>query len=270
MTKGPFPVFALLTDFGVSDPYAGQMKAVLLSRAGGVPVVDISHGVPPFSVSAGAFFLAASRRFFPKGTVFIAVVDPGVGSERALLCIQGKDHFLLGPDNGLLSLACRDMAKEGAVTAYEIAIPEKPPHPTFHGRDILAPAAARLAGGAEPSELGPPLRSPLRLPAWAEPEIFPSRFGIAILHVDRFGNCITNLPNSQPLFPGDSVLFDPARGRRAVLAKADHYAMLEPGAIGIIPGGQGYYEIAGNMFSAAGALGLTPGDAGAVTPARES
>jgi S-adenosylmethionine hydrolase len=180
---GLSPIFPLLTDIGAADPYVGQMKAALLSRAPSVPILDISHEVPPFSVPTGAFFLSASRKHFPAGTIFIAVVDPGVGSDRPILCVAGKDHILLGPDNGLLSLAYHDMAKEGTVTAYHIAVPENICGSTFHGRDVLAPAAARLAKGTPPFELGAPLRSPLALPAWAEADVSLARFAIMVLRM---------------------------------------------------------------------------------------
>ena len=266
---GLSPVFALLTDFGTADPYVGQMKAALLSRAPAVPILDISHEVPPFSVPTGAFFLAASRKYCPKGTIFIAVVDPDVGSDRSLICVTGKDHILLGPDNGLLSLAYHDMAKEGTVTAYRLAITDDSSACTFHGRDILAPAAARLAKGTPPFELGEPLRSPLTLPVWAEAEVSLVRFGITILHVDRFGNCITNLPNSQPLFPGKSVIFERARGEKTLLRKASHYAELDRVHFGIIPGGQGFYEISGYASSASEAMEIFSGDIGRIFPVQE-
>lgn len=266
---GLSPVFALLTDFGTADPYVGQMKAALVSRAHGIPILDISHEVPPFSVPTGAFFLATSRKHFPKGTIFIAVVDPGVGSARSLLCVTGKDHILLGPDNGLLSLAYHDMAKEGTVAAYTLAIPEEARNSTFHGRDVLAPAAANLAKGVPPFELGESLRAPLTLPPWAEAEVSLVRFTIAVLHVDRFGNCITNLPNSQPLFPGKSVVFETASGTRVSLRTIDHYAALERKDFGIIPGGQGFYEICGYASSAARALDILPGDTGRILPGQE-
>lgn len=265
--NGPSPVFALITDFGTADPYVGQMKAALLSRAPRTPIVDISHEVPPFSIPAGAFFLSTSRAFFPPGTIFIAVVDPGVGSERALLCVCGKKHTLLGPDNGLLSLAWRDMAREGRIAACRLNVPEHFARTTFHGRDVLAPAAARLAEGAALSALGSPWPEKPSLPAWAEAKSSSGGFDITILHIDRFGNCITNLPNAVPLSPGGVIFLTGNGGRRLPLAA--NYAGIAKGEPGILPGGQGYYEISCNAGSAAEALSLFPGDGGSIRPARE-
>lgn len=259
--SGAAPLFALLTDFGVCDPYVGQMKAVLLSAAPCVPIVDISHGVPPHAVATGAFFLAASRRFHPAGTIFICVVDPGVGSGRDLVCIQGAAHTLLGPDNGLLAFAYRDMRATESVRVHHIAFPENPASATFHGRDILAPAAALLANGASPKDLGPPVTRPLAAPPWAEPQIDARSIGCTALHVDRFGNAILNLPESAHASLAAPLFLETPTGRRVALSIADHYAALPPEQPGILRGSQGFCELACNGTSAAEFLGLSSGDA---------
>jgi S-adenosylmethionine hydrolase len=170
---------ALLTDFGLADPYVGQMKGVLASRAPGVPVVDLSHGVPPQDIRCGRFFLRASLPFFPDGTLFVCVVDPGVGTSRRILWARSDRHSFLAPDNGLLEglplCECREVANE------KLSLPVV--SSTFHGRDVFAPAAAALAGGLAPAKLGP--AHPLPQGKDEEP---------AIVFIDRFGNAVTDLP----------------------------------------------------------------------------
>lgn len=260
--SGISPVFVLLTDFGLADPYAGQIKAALFTSAPFVPILDLSHGVPPCNVATGAFFLASSRKYYPSGSIFICVVDPGVGSNRDLLCIQGKNHILLGPDNGLLALACQDMLHEGAVSAHTIAVPDIIPAKTFHGRDALVPAAVSLALGRDVSRIAKAGRPLPELPSWGIPGYGEGEIRCAVLHVDRYGNCILNVPNTDalPLYPRLS-LHILKNCTNTVLHQAGYYAELDEGALGILPGGQGYYELAVNKGSAAATLGLAAGDA---------
>lgn len=256
------PVFVLLTDFGLDDPFVGQLKAALFSCAPSVPILDLSHGVPPFAVATGAFFLAVSRRHFPKGSIFICVVDPGVGTDRDLLCVMNEAHTLLGPDNGLLSLAYRDMRREGPVSVHALApSPEPLSANTFHGRDILAPTAAALALGSAAATAARP-RDGISIPDWAEASHESGEIFCSVLHVDRFGNCILNLPNGDNhlLYPRLSLHL-PGTGRTLALHQAGHYAELSPGTLGLLPGGQGFYELAMAGASAAKHLALGPGDA---------
>ena len=259
--SGGTPVFVLLTDFGLADPYAGQLKAALFSRAPDIPILDLSHEVPPFSVPAGAFFLAASRRYYPKGAIFICAVDPGVGSKRDLLCITNEGHTLLGPDNGLLALAYRDMVREGAVSVHALTHTAPETADTFHGRDVLAPAAAALALGTGPGDIGARPREGLDIPDWATARHESGEILCTVLHVDRFGNAILNLPNGDDrlLYPRLS-LYLPRTQKSTPLHQAGHYAELAPGTLGLLPGGQGFYEIAMAQASAAGRLRITPGD----------
>lgn len=273
--SGNAPVFALLTDFGLADPYVGQLKAALFSRAPSVPILDISHGVPPYAIATGAFFLAVSRKYYPRGTIFICVVDPGVGSDRDLLCVMNGEHTLLGPDNGLLALAYRDMLRESPVHVHALVSPDDVSDAggaeilaanTFHGRDIIAPAAAALALGSAPGLIGARQRDGLAMPAWTEAEHESGEIHCSVLHTDRFGNCILNLPNGEDLllYPRLSLSIPKAGNNIALfhaLFHARHYAELPPGTLGLIPGGQGYYEVALAGASAATLLGLAPGDA---------
>jgi len=250
---------ALLTDFGLDDPYVGEMKAVIHRLAPGVPMIDITHGVRPFSIAQGAFFLDAATRHFAPETVFAAVVDPGVGTERRAVVVQCDDNLYVAPDNGLLSLVVdRSRAK-----AWEIPIPETEEFETqvFHGRDLFAPTAARLALGEIPDDIGVqiPARSLVRAP-WSYPEISDKNLTAVILHVDRFGNCVTNLPADiwQNLLDQreNLCLASPASCR---LVPASVYAKLPDALPGLIPGSQGYIEIAINQKSAAKTLDLDIG-----------
>ena len=175
---------ALLTDFGVEDPYAGVLKAVILSRCPCANIVDLCHGIRPQDVRQAAFALRSSAPYFPDRTLFVCVVDPGVGSSRAVLWARSRRHAFLAPDNGLLSWLGRDerLLEIRRVTNRALFLPAV--SRTFHGRDVFAPVAAALAGGLAPSRLGPRTRGLLRLR--------PPRRG-AVLFLDRFGNAVTNL-----------------------------------------------------------------------------
>src|SRR2546429_8729470 len=159
----PSGIVTLLTDFGLDDAYVGAMKGAILSVHAKAAVVDITHGVRPFAVLQGAFLLDSAWRSFPLGTVHVAVVDPGVGTDRRAIAFKAADHYFVGPDNGLFTFL-NDPISE----TVELATPPEAA-PTFHGRDVFAPVAARLAAGAALAGLGRPHRAePLRLPdAWA-------------------------------------------------------------------------------------------------------
>lgn len=172
----------LLTDFGPTE-YVGILKGVLLSRAPAATVVDLTNDVSPQCVREGAWLLAQSYRWFPRGTVFLAVVDPTVGTARAAVAVRTRSYFFVGPDNGLLYPAA---GEDGVEEAVALAVPTDASC-TFHGRDVFAPAAAALAAGEELRSLGVPHGAlvPLSLrPDGREGEV---------VRIDRFGNCITNL-----------------------------------------------------------------------------
>ena len=184
----PNGIVTLLTDFGLDDAYVGAMKGAILAVYPKASVIDITHGVRPFAVLQGAFLLDSAWRNFPVGTVHVAVVDPGVGSRRKAIAFRTADHVFVGPDNGQFTFLTEPISE----TAELPTPPEA--SPTFHGRDIFGPTAARLAAGASLAELGKLRRDePMRLAdAWA------SKVGEAwraqVLHCDHFGNVITNLP----------------------------------------------------------------------------
>ncbi|MDE3196760.1 MAG: SAM-dependent chlorinase/fluorinase, partial [Acidobacteriota bacterium] len=163
------PVITLLTDFGLSDHYVAAMKGVILSICPSARLVDITHEIRPYSILGGAFSLSQAWRYFPKGTVHLVVVDPGVGSSRLPLAAEADGHRFVAPDNGVLSMI-------GDFQAFEIREARyfnRPVSQTFHGRDIFAPVAAHLAAGVGPSDFGPRVTDPIRLPALRPIEVRP-------------------------------------------------------------------------------------------------
>ena len=178
----------LLTDFGTSDSYVAEVKGALLTGAPEATLVDVTHAVPPGDVRAGAYLLGRVWHRFPAGTVHLAVVDPGVGTERAALAVGANGHFFVGPDNGLLSLVFR----EAEVQVVVLPTPDGA-SPTFHGRDVFAPVAAALASGAPLTRVGEPLTGiPERL-VYDEPHHEGKSVVGQVVYVDRFGTLVTNL-----------------------------------------------------------------------------
>lgn len=250
--------FALLTDFGLDDPYVGQLKGVLHRLAPSVPVIDISHGVPPHRVETAAFFLAASHPHFPAGSIFICVVDPGVGTPRGLVSMESGGQVMLAPDNGLLHLAA-EARPDAVLRRLDPARLPDPQSATFHGRDVLAPLAARLTAGESLAAFGDPvLSTDLDRPAWAVPRREVDGVHAAVLHVDRFGNVVLNLSLREwdwlaacRLHLPDGTLID--------IARAATYANIPTGRTGLVAGSQGYLELAADKASAAERHWLSPG-----------
>jgi S-adenosylmethionine hydrolase len=181
-------VITLLTDFGTADGYVGEMKGVLLAGAPDAMLVDITHDIPAQDVEAARLTLARVWRRFPAGTVHLVVVDPGVGRDRAALAVASDERFLVGPDNGVLSPAL-------LITGNRVVALESPANAsaTFHGRDVFAPAAARLAAGAAIETLGSPVSQP-RVRRTPEPRRTGDGALLGeVISIDRFGNAITNL-----------------------------------------------------------------------------
>lgn len=243
------PPIVLLTDFGHQDPYVGQMKGVILRHAPGAPIVDLCHEISPCNVAQAAFMLHASYVFFPERSIFICVVDPGVGTARRLLlaCLGGR--FFLAPDNGLLNfLGNRE------TSWWVVGADASPVSSTFHGRDILAPLAARLALGEPPHRLGVPMISGLSASSVSGARFGPDILECTVIHIDRFGNCLLDVQISALLRTGRLW-----RMGRRIVAEADTYAQLRPGRIGLIPGSQGVMELAMNQAPCARALNLEVG-----------
>ena len=245
------PLIVLLTDFGYVDPYVGQMKGALLRTAPHFPIVDLCHEVQPHNIDQASFLLRSSREHFPTGSIFVCVVDPGVGSGRALILARQDGRYFLAPDNGLLSFLLDE-----DTSWWRIETGPETVDPTFHGRDILAPAAVRLARGEGPDVLGPaldPLKIMRRRPT--QPLIDADTIECTVLHVDRFGNCLLNLPVSQ--FELSDRIWDLGQGQHATEVRT--YADLAPGQIGLLAGSQGVMELALDQASCALRLNLAPG-----------
>lgn len=193
------PVITLLTDFGTSDSYVAEMKGVLLGICQDAVLVDVTHTVPQGDVRAGAYLLGRAWHRFPRGTVHLAVVDPGVGTTRAALALHAHGHWFVGPDNGLFTHVLRDAEVELVVLPIPLAA-----SPTFHGRDLFAPAAAALARGTPLTALGAPFGGiPERL-TFTEPHYEGKSVVGEIVYVDRFGTLVTNL--MPELVPSYAVL----------------------------------------------------------------
>lgn len=252
----PSGIVTLLTDFGTEDPYVGMMKGVLLSRAPGVRIVDLSHGVPPQNVRIGAWFLAHAWAFFPEGTVHVAVVDPGVGSSRKLALALDRGHAFLAPDNGLLGPVLSPEANIFELDASRLARPGA--SATFHGRDILAPAAAALAGGTAPADCARAAlvpESPVAFPKARRLEA--GRVECEVLLADRYGNLILSARPGD-LEDADRGWIAEAAGRRIPLRRV--YAEAAPGELLALVDSYGALEIAVREGNAAARLGLRPGD----------
>ncbi len=188
----------LLTDFGLRDPFVGILHGVIASRGPGLRVIDLTHQVPPQAIGCGAFYLRHAFSWFPQGTVHVAVVDPGVGSQRHAVVVQALGHLFVAPDNGLLGDVLKLAADQGArVASYRVdtadpALNLTLSSATFHGRDVFAPVGAALALGLRASQVGPELASPLPSPNSTEKRV-QGGFEAQVVVVDHFGNCITNL-----------------------------------------------------------------------------
>lgn len=256
------PIVTLLSDFGTRDPYVAQMKGVILSLCPGCRVVDITHDVERHDILMGAFLLETSVSHFPKGTVHVAVVDPGVGSKRLPIAVACRPAVLVGPDNGLLFRAAR---KLGIISAYRIERLGSWPvsvSPTFHGRDVFAVTAAKLAAGIHPRQLG---RKVGRLVELDVPGVTleKGRLKCCVLHVDRFGNIITNAENEYlgrlGVRLGGRVLVK--CGTEAFQGWiVNAYYEVAQGELVVLRGSQGYVEVALREQHASSLLSVKPRD----------
>ena len=255
----PSGIVTLLTDFGLSDSYVGTMRAVLASRCPELRhTVDLTHAIPPQDVAAGAFQLAQAWSYFPPGTVHLAVVDPGVGSERRALVACDRGHAFIGPDNGLLVPCLSDSAEVFELDVEFSSLPSI--SRTFHGRDVFAPAAAALASGTQPSELGRPTENFVRYD-FPEPERNSACGGIGgeVLVVDHFGNLITNLPESLLVeLESEQPRQLSICGRKVPIVGT--YAEVEQGELLVLVNSSRYLEVAVRGGSAAKQLNCGVGE----------
>ncbi|HEX8162114.1 MAG TPA: SAM-dependent chlorinase/fluorinase [Pyrinomonadaceae bacterium] len=265
-------IITLLTDFGTADYFVGAMKGAILTINPRACIVDITHEIPAHDIGAGAFTLLTASETFPPGTIHVAVVDPGVGSARRAILAECGGQLFVAPDNGLVSYA-RERAGAARVrhlTNRKFFRPEV--SATFHGRDVFAPVAASLSAGAQPRELGEEIDDWVRLPPLAPRAREDGALEATIIHVDRFGNCVTSLTRGElgedasargaALVVGDHAI----RSFRRFYADADGDAR-EPFAIW---GSAGFLEISALRASAAELLGARRGHTVIVTGDREN
>jgi len=232
------PVITLLTDFGTADYFVGAVKGAILSVNPSAVIADITHEIPPQDIAAGAFTVFAAYETFPAGTIHVAVVDPGVGSTRRPIIVSANEQFFVGPDNGIFTyIYDREPShKTFHVTSDRYFRPS--PSSTFHGRDIFAPVAAALSTGIAPEEFGPEINDAVRLPSLDTP--------LRIIHIDRFGNCITNI--TRELLPSDtSVVIN----GQTITEFRQFYGEGDKESLFAIWGSAGFLEISMNGGSAA-------------------
>ncbi|MBN1128420.1 MAG: SAM-dependent chlorinase/fluorinase [Chitinispirillaceae bacterium] len=255
-------IISLITDYGKSDWFAGEMKGAIAGIAPHAMIIDITHDIEPGDIKNAAFSLLACYRTFPEGTIFCVVVDPGVGTSRAALAIKAGSRFFVGPDNGVLSWA---LLKEPSREIRRIESPELLPREissTFHGRDIFAPVAAHLSLGIPFEKVGP-LHTDMISLHWPAPQNNNGMIVATIIHIDRFGNAITAIdkeslcalpssPKIQLMKYGTEVPF------------CTHFQQVPTGQGLAYIGSSGYLEIAINNANASVVFGLQVGDRVAV------
>jgi S-adenosyl-L-methionine hydrolase (adenosine-forming) len=250
-------IVTLTTDFGLRDPFVGIMKGVILGICRQVALVDLTHEIAPFDVLEGAAALESAWRFFPAGSIHVAVVDPGVGGRRRALALEAGGHYFVGPDNGLFTFA---LISEGW-SAVEIEAPayrRSEVSRTFHGRDIFAPAAAHLATGVPLGHLGPRITDPVRLPLPRSRRDGDEIVG-EVLGIDRFGNLLTSITADMvnELAPDGAIEVELAGREISMLAAS--YEEAPPGIAAAIVGSSGRLEIFVRNASARVALGAPVG-----------
>lgn len=187
------PAIVLLTDFGIKDGYGGIMKGVIHKLHPRARIIDLSHEIEPQNIDAAAFVLWQSYKYFPKGTIFVVVVDPGVGTSRKIVCLKSRQYLFLAPDNGVLKYVLSDLRRFTAVEVVNDRLFLRDVSTTFHGRDVFAPVAASLSKGLQLRKLGPPLRIERKQNSFRVLDLSKSsdRVG-SVVYVDRFGNVITD------------------------------------------------------------------------------
>ena len=268
-------IITLTTDFGYNDAYVGAMKGAILSINPEANIIDISHSIEPQNILRAAFILSAAYRYFPKQTIHMAIVDPGVGSERQGIILQTPSAFFVAPDNGILSYIIDDLfpVESRSLTKHTHDLKEivfktgleaaaitdprfwrHPVSPTFHGRDIFAPVAAGLSLGISPYEFGEKISS-LHVLSIPKPSLDPEGNLVGqVLHVDRFGNLITNIKSND--LPGKNVMIEVAG--YCIQGISDYYAQNE--GVMAIMGSSGYLEVSLRDGSACDFLSMVVGD----------
>src|SRR2546427_7167054 len=237
----PQPIITLLTDFGSQDYFAAAMKGVILSINPTAQIVDITHEIPPQDIHAAAFNLLAAYKDFPANTIHVAVVDPGVGSTRRAVLIECAGRFFVGPDNGIFSWVCEREGNYRAIHLTNEKYFRQPVSATFHGRDIFAPVAAALSNGVAPEAFGPAIENLIHLDS-LEPKILgDGTIEASIIHIDRFGNCITNL--TREVLGDDLSQVKLAVGGREITSFRRYFCEGEDREVFCVIGSAGFLEV---------------------------
>jgi S-adenosylmethionine hydrolase len=251
-------IVTLLSDFGLRDGYVAQMKGTILENCPDTTIVDISHEIEHHNIPMGSFILETTAPYFPKDTVHVAVVDPGVGSARKSVVLECETAIFVGPDNGLMARASERLGLKSIHEIREEAFLRKPVSSTFHGRDIFARVAGMIASGRRPEEVGPRISELEKLPI-SPPRLLEKKLACQVLHVDAFGNIITDADNRLvrriPVEFGERVNI--WLGKRKLQAEyARSYSEVGKGALAVLLGSQGFLEIAVREGSARDKLGV--------------
>ena len=255
------PVITLLTDYGISDSYVAEVKGAMLKISPDATIVDISHDVGNYDIESGAFHLARAAPYFPDGTVHVCVVDPGVGSTRKPIIVEARGACFVGPDNGLMAPAAERL---GVEDIWEITKTDMLPTRVsyvFDGRDVFGPTGAHISMGVPPNKLGIQIGDMIRLPAYT-PRLEGDTVHTQVIHVDGFGNLVTNVTYEtleKIGASGDARLKVTVRGRELDLLYAKRFSAVPEGEPLLLVAGGGYLEISVNQGNAAKRLGLSKG-----------
>ena len=253
-------IITLTTDFGLKDPYAAEMKAAILSISPNATIVDVTHDVAQFNIRMGAYVLASAAPYFPKGTIHVAVVDPNVGTRRRPLLVQTLHSFFVGPDNGLLILAAEQQGIKCIREITNARLMLSQVSSTFHGRDVFAPAAAHLANDEAPAEFGPEIHDAAK-PSFAKVTLREGILVGEVLHVDNFGNIITNISSKEVArIRGAGVVNVEMHNQKLKLKFYQAYGEAKPQEPLALIGSHNYLEIALNQGNAAEKFKVRLGD----------
>ena len=253
------PIITLLTDFGTSDYFVGAMKGVILSISPDATIVDITHEIPPQDIETAAFNLLNCCRDFPTGTIHVAVVDPGVGSDRRAIIIDCAGQLFVGPDNGLFSWICEREDDWSAIHITKQEFFRKRVSNTFHGRDIFAPVAAALSRGQQPGQFGPALTNMVQLPSLKPAMIDEHTIEGRIIHIDRFGNCVTNFTRQALESRGAATSWRMTLNHREINSLRNFFADSTTEEVFAIVGSAGFIEVCVRNGSAAKLLNVERG-----------
>jgi S-adenosylmethionine hydrolase len=265
-------IITLLTDFGSGDPFVGVMKGVILGINPDAVVVDLCHGGAPYDPAAAAFLLLASYRYFPEGTIHVAVVDPGVGGPRRPLLATCDGHLFVGPDNGVFTPIGEQRPAFSVRAITESRYFLTPVSATFHGRDVFAPVAAHLSLGTEPSAFGSPVETYVRLMLPRPSRVRDEALRGQILHVERFGNLVTNIARTDldDLAAGHPLAGFAVEVAGRTMPVVGYYGQVAPGAVGAVIGSTDHLEIFINQGDASRLFGIGRGTEVVVTRATPS